>query len=48
MEGLARVAEMAPNLLLAVRRREHPYPIAKFEHQVGRRHEVRIIATDMQ
>jgi hypothetical protein len=37
---LDRVAEVAPDLLLAVGRRQHADPVAEFQHQVGRRHEV--------
>ena len=46
--GLDRVAEVTPDLLFPIRRRQHADPIAKLQHQVGRRDEVGVIATNVQ
>ena len=46
--GLDRVAEVTADLLFPLRRRQHADPIAKFQHQVGGRDEVGVIATNVQ
>ena len=46
--GLHGVAEMLPDLLLAVGRHQHADAIAELQHQVGRRHDVHVVAADMQ
>jgi hypothetical protein len=46
--GLDRVAEVTANLLLPLRRRQHADPVAEFQHQVGGRDEVGVIAANVQ
>jgi len=42
------VAEMAADFFLSVGRGQHSDPVAEFQHQVGRRHQVGIVATNVQ
>ena len=46
--GLHGVAEVLADFLLAVGRHQHADPIAELQHQIGRRHEVHVVAADMQ
>ena len=42
------VAEMAADFFLSLGRRQHADPVAEFQHQVGCRHQVRVIAPNVQ
>ena len=46
--GLHGVAEMLADFLLAVGRHQHADAIAKLQRQIGRRHDVHVVAPDMQ
>ncbi len=39
---------MASDLFLSIGRRQHSDPVAEFQHEVGRGHQVGVVATNVQ